>query len=303
MITEQMFERAHKILDPCSSKSVKVKQELLRMLIKSGRFEDDTLPLNFFHRSMTKLEISGSKISIVFIKKLSSICTELQTLNLSGSFRLTDDAIEMLLMNCKDMKELHLENCRKLTDQTLMHFIKLCPKLMCLDVGGNYNMTLTGLSKCIEQHVNHSKFTKVHISGHVITDELLHLIESKCRKLHSLCIGYSSVSDDALISLLDRRKLINRLHIHWNTAVTDRILYHMATNCPNLQEINLCGTKTFTVDALRHFIYEKMQIQPDDSTVPPRKKLKKIDLKYSSILTKETQSYVSTTYPELTLQV
>jgi hypothetical protein len=43
--------------------------------------------------------------------------------------------------------------------------------LQSIDVGGNFNMTISGITKLIEKHPNHSKFTKVHISGHPVTDQ------------------------------------------------------------------------------------------------------------------------------------
>jgi hypothetical protein len=41
----------------------------------------------------------------------------------------------------------------------------------CVDIGGNFNMTIVGITKLIEKHPNHSKFTRVHISGHPATDQ------------------------------------------------------------------------------------------------------------------------------------
>lgn len=70
-----------------------------------------------------------------------------------------------------DLKDVNLENCRKLTDASLDHLRKLAPKLQSFDIGGNFNMTLAGITKFIEKHPNHSKFTRVHISGHPVTDQ------------------------------------------------------------------------------------------------------------------------------------
>ena len=32
-------------------------------------------------------------------------------------------------------------------------------------------MTISGITKLIEKHPNHSKLTKVHVSGHPVTDQ------------------------------------------------------------------------------------------------------------------------------------
>lgn len=82
-------------------------------------------------------------------------------------------SISVSLTAALDLKDVNLENCRKLTDASLDHLRKLAPKLQSFDIGGNFNMTLAGITKFIEKHPNHSKFTRVHISGHPVTDQYL----------------------------------------------------------------------------------------------------------------------------------
>jgi hypothetical protein len=112
-----------------------------------------------------------------------------------------------------------MENCRKLTDQTLNKLHSL-PLLTSFDVGGNFNMTVEGLRILIDTHENTSMFARVHISGHDIDDSFLELIGQRCRKLQSLSIGYSKVTDAGVLSLLENRKLITRLHVHWCELLT-----------------------------------------------------------------------------------
>ncbi|TMW62993.1 hypothetical protein Poli38472_005611 [Pythium oligandrum] len=325
IINDATLERMHRISKPSKSRTHKVKQETIRALLQSGRVGDDTLPDSFFHASMTRLEICGAKISTTFITRLTKICTKLHTVNFSGCFRLTDDAIEVLLKNCPEIKDLNLENCRKLTDLSLDHLRKHAPKLQSIDVGGNFNMTVAGVTKLIEKHPNHSKFTRVHISGHAITDQTIRTIMAKCRKIHSLAIGYCAVTDDAIIALLTKRESMSRLCVHWNVGITDQLLHFIATNGRNIQEINLCGVKTVTTDAIISTITAKMEAQgeldvpkpvtdgatspkaevnPDEGTggdevkEPERKRLKKIDFRYT-LVPKEAAAAIKERYPEL----
>ncbi|GLE09364.1 hypothetical protein PINS_up020973 [Pythium insidiosum] len=278
---------------------------------------------------MTRLEITGARISTKFIARLTKVCTKLHTINFSGCFRLTDDAIEVLLTNCPEIKELNLENCRKLSDLTLDHLRKLAPKLQSIDIGGNFNMTVAGITKFIEKHPNHSKFTRVHISGHAITDQTVRTIMAKCRKIHSLAIGYCAVSDEAIIALLTKRESISRLCLHWNVAITDQLLHFIATNGRNIQELNLCGVKTITPDAIVTTVNAKMEVIPEsentmkssvetsaalnpsgtsaggEETVPgeelkepERKRLKKIDFRYTTV-PKEIAASIRERYPDL----
>uniref|UniRef100_M4B2I3 Uncharacterized protein n=1 Tax=Hyaloperonospora arabidopsidis (strain Emoy2) TaxID=559515 RepID=M4B2I3_HYAAE len=159
IINDQTLARAHRIGKPAKSRTHKIKQEVIRALLLGGRLSDDTLPASFFHPSMTRVEIIGTKISNVFVE-------------------------------------------------------------MSFDIGGNFNMTISGITKLIEKHPNHSKLTKVHVSGHPVTDQTIKIIMAKCRKLHSLSVGYCAITDDALITLLKKRESVSRLSLHWNVAIT-----------------------------------------------------------------------------------
>lgn len=112
-------------------------------------------------------------------------------------------------------------------------------------------MTRPGLLRLIEKHENHSKFVKVHVSGHLLTDDAVAVIASKCKKLHSISVGYTAITEKGLIAMLERRKTITKLAVHWNTKVTDTLMYHMAEKCPNLQYLNVCGIKSIS-NEVRH---------------------------------------------------
>ncbi|OQR97914.1 hypothetical protein ACHHYP_09446 [Achlya hypogyna] len=295
IISDASLERAHVIADPSRSKTHKAKQELIRAVLQTGRFGDDTLPTSFFHPSLTKIEINGARISDVFVERMARVATKLHVVNFSGCFRLTDSAIRTLLTHCAEIKELNIENCRKLTDEALRMLIESCPKLHSIDIGGNTNMTIEGITNFIEKHPNHSKFLKLHISGHAVTDHTLKVIAAKCRKLQSLSIGYCAVSDDALIALLQRRESIAKLHLHWNTRITDRLLDHLG-RCANLQELDLCGVKTVTNDAIYAFVTAKMEGGGSDERAA--KRLKRVDVKYTNV-SKEVLAHAHEAYPDL----
>jgi len=170
IVTDKTIAKAHRICHPNRSRTHKIKQELIRALLQTGRFSDQTIPASFFHVTMTRIEITGAKITTELVMKMAQICTKLHHINFSGCFRLTDEAIQVLTTNCLEIKDLNLENCRKLTDATLKHLIEHTPKLHSIDIGGNTNMTIEGVTKFIERHPNHSKFIKLHISGHRVSD-------------------------------------------------------------------------------------------------------------------------------------
>ncbi|KAH9156016.1 hypothetical protein AeRB84_002050 [Aphanomyces euteiches] len=299
MINDDTIARAHRICDPSRSKTHKIKQEFIRAVLQTGRFSDDTLPTSFFHPNLSRIEVNGAKISTVFVERMARVTTNLHHVNFSGCFRLTDDSILTLLKYCPDMKELDLQNCRKLTDETLNILIEHSAKLHSIDIGGNTNMTIEGITALIEKHPNHSKFLKLHISGHRVTDHTLKVIANKCRKLQSLAVGYCGLSDDALIALLDRRQSISSLHLHWNYKLTDRLLEYLGSQCPNLQELNICGVKTVSNDAIFAFVQAKMLANADEESKEREvKRLKRVDVKYTNV-SKEVLAHTADAYPDL----
>ncbi|CCI43003.1 unnamed protein product [Albugo candida] len=308
IITEETITRLHRISKPNKIRTNKVKQQLIHALLKNGRLGDDTLPACFFHESMAQIDLSGAKISSVLMEKFSAICSNIHAVNFSGCFRLTDNAIEILLRKCRELKDVNLENCRKLSDASLDLLRIHASKLQCIDVGGNFNMTIQGITRFVEKHPNRSRFHKLHISGHFVTEHALRVVMAKCKKLRSLSVGYSSLSDDAIITFLTHRKSITRLSIHWNGAITDKLLRFMAIGCPNLVELNLCGVKSVSSNALLEMLKQKMKEVPDadpgrvsvagEETPPPRKKMKMIDFRYTSV-SKEAAAFVKECYPDL----
>ncbi|KAI9921743.1 hypothetical protein PsorP6_000678 [Peronosclerospora sorghi] len=230
---------------------------------------------------MTRFEIIGAKISTVFIAVVRS-----------RNWFMSDKL---------KMKELSIENCRNITDKTLDHMRKLALK-----------MQIQGITKLIEKHPNHAKFTKLYVSGHPVTDQTIKTIMVKCRKLHRLSVGYCAITDEALIALLKKRESVSRLCLHWNVAITDQLLRYLGSEARNLQELSLCGVKSVSADSIVAAIHSNMGARNEllDSTVPQpsieenpepeRKRLKKIDFRYTSV-TKEAVAAIRERYPDLQL--
>ena len=70
IITEETIKRLHRISKPNKSRTNRVKQHLIYALLKNGRLGDDTLPICFFHVSMTRMDLSGAKISTLLMEKV-----------------------------------------------------------------------------------------------------------------------------------------------------------------------------------------------------------------------------------------
>lgn len=70
IVNDETVARMHRIGKPAKTRTHKVKQDVIRALLQGGRVTDDILPASFFHESMTRIEVTGAKISTAFITKV-----------------------------------------------------------------------------------------------------------------------------------------------------------------------------------------------------------------------------------------
>ena len=81
------------------------------------------------------------------LRIIDECCKNLEYFDASGSFQLDNDCVEQIVSKCTKLKYLSVQNCRKLTDECIKSFTKKrkpALKVNALNIGGNYNITLTG---------------------------------------------------------------------------------------------------------------------------------------------------------------
>ena len=89
------------------------------------RLTDDCVPLSFFDDTFTSLSLSGSKLTGGMIVKIVSICSQLQHLDISSCFQVTNDTLITVLRTCPRLTSLSIRNCRKLSDMTLQYLTEV----------------------------------------------------------------------------------------------------------------------------------------------------------------------------------
>ena len=138
------------------------------------------------------LEASASELSNQFLINTSLFAnTQLTHLNISGSGRITDDAMKTLVENCKSICNLAISNCWKLTDETLKH------------IG-----TLTEMVNLDISHCN-----KLNGSG---------FLQHKMSKLKIFNCSYcKALSDKSLEKLLANTPEITEVYIRRCTRITE----------------------------------------------------------------------------------
>ena len=93
-----------------------------------------------------------SSITDSGVLKVSNCCLELETLDLSFCFKITDLSIQAFAAqansNTTKLKEVHLAACELITPATIHHFVKKCRKLELLILDGCDKMVDTLIHEC-----------------------------------------------------------------------------------------------------------------------------------------------------------
>ncbi|CAB4000684.1 F-box LRR-repeat 20-like, partial [Paramuricea clavata] len=84
------------------------------------------------------------------IRKLCECCNELQELDVSSCYKISDKGLSNLIL-CKNLRELRVSSCYGVTDRSIKKLIRHCSKLVELDVGGCPRITDSGLQTLLEK--------------------------------------------------------------------------------------------------------------------------------------------------------
>lgn len=254
---------------PDSAKENHLIQTIITYIAEAGRLSDDVVPVYAFNSNWTSLCLRNSKVSGSYIIKIINTCCNIKELDISGCFLVDDDTISKVLQKCRQLSNLDVCNCRKLTDNTITHIINYGRNITSINIGGNFNITLTGIQNLIESYPEISQLNEINISGLPITPPLLlSLVRRNNKCLHSIGIGYASLTETFLKQFLDVIKLrIRKLNIAWVTSANMNDLIgadfteYLSHICPKLQDLDITGCKNITVTSIQQMIdYKKQQV-------------------------------------------
>lgn len=146
---------------------------------------------------------------------LDHCCSTLQSFDVSGCFQVDDAVLIDTLTRCNQLKYLDIENCRKISDKGVDGLVSSKRKLDSINIGGDYNITNTGLKKFVTKFPNLRDLRHLHVSGLDINDDIIYSIVDNCSDLTSLSISFADISEDALNTLLDKFGNINYSIIYY----------------------------------------------------------------------------------------
>ncbi|GER34058.1 F-box family protein, partial [Striga asiatica] len=140
------------------------------------------------------------------IEKISRHCPNLQELDLTKSFKLTDRSLYALSHGCPNLVKLNISGCSALSDTALSYLASFCRKLKILNLCG-----------CVR----------------AATDEALMVwsmsLAYGCPDLKSLDLcGCVLITDESVIALANNCLHLRSLGLYYCQNITDRAMYSLA---------------------------------------------------------------------------
>ncbi|KAJ8600572.1 hypothetical protein CTAYLR_008183 [Chrysophaeum taylorii] len=254
-----------------------------------GRLVDGALPTDFWDGlKCDALSLAGSRAGPAIVRSLATAQrhhTTLVALDLGGCLLVDDDAVADVVVACEMLERLGLRDCRKLTNATLSTAARM-PRLLDIDVGGDFNITPTGVRTAFLAPKLGLKSGKrkrdsvaaaaaaaetlvgVGVSGLGVDDPLLLDALVHATHLRRLGLGYGRFSAAAFISAVGSWTHLFDLRVQWTTSFDDACLDALAASCLHLRALDAVGTPV-SVDALRRLLRrrapppEKMPVDDD----------------------------------------
>lgn len=205
--------------------------------VRGGQVGEDvnaTSPL----RSL-RLRNCGNSMSDKSALKLATIVESLQDLELSGCYKLGDEALGTLLSNCSNLKELNLStNCR-LGGRGILS-IHAVSSLRCL-----------ALNNCVQ----------------LVDEDLLQLVNGDGPRLLELSlVGLTSVTDASICPLIDSYgALLTSLRLGGCVLLSDEVLSKVKEICSNLLHLDIGHLHNLSEAAILSLFIQKQEEESETS--------------------------------------
>ncbi|KAL3513773.1 hypothetical protein ACH5RR_026490 [Cinchona calisaya] len=158
------------------------------------------------------------------VEMISNYCHDIQDLDLSKSFKLTDCSLYALAHGCPNLIRLNISACSAFSDNALAYLARFCRKLKVLNLCG-----------CVR----------------AATDTALTAIGYYCNQLQSVNLGWcEKVGDAGVTSLANGCPNLRALDLCSCVLITDESVIALATNCPHLRSLGLYYCQNITDKAM-----------------------------------------------------
>ncbi|KAJ6391761.1 hypothetical protein OIU77_025680 [Salix suchowensis] len=167
------------------------------------------------------------------VETIASHCHDLQDLDLSKSFKLSDLSLNALAHGFPNLTKLNISGCTAFSDVSLEYLTEFCRKLKILNLCG-----------CVKG----------------ATDRALQAIGRNCSQLQSLNLGWcENVGDVGVRSLAYGCPDLRTLDLCGCVCITDDSVIALANSCPHLGSLCLYYCRNITDRAMYSLVENQMK--------------------------------------------
>ncbi|PNT37389.2 hypothetical protein POPTR_005G185700v4 [Populus trichocarpa] len=167
------------------------------------------------------------------VETIASYCHDLQDLDLSKSFKLSDLSLYALAHGCPNLTKLNISGCTAFSDDGLEYLTEFCQKLKFLNLCG-----------CVKG----------------ATDRALQGIGRNCSQLQTLNLGWcENVGDVGVMSLAYGCPDLRTLDLCGCVCITDDSVIALANRCPHLRSLGLYYCRNITDRAMYSLVHNRVK--------------------------------------------
>ncbi|KAK6939960.1 Leucine-rich repeat [Dillenia turbinata] len=190
--------------------------------------------------------------------------TKLQSLILrQDKPQLEDNAVETIAKYCHDLQDLELSKSFKLTDCSLYALSHGCPKLTKLNISGCTAFSDDALAY-LSGFCRNLKFLNLCGCVRAASDKALQAIAYNCSRLQSLNLGWcENVSDAGVMSLAYGCPDLRALDLCGCVLITDESVIALANGCLHLRSLGLYYCQNITDRAMYALTHNRVRNKQD----------------------------------------
>ncbi|KAK4490160.1 hypothetical protein RD792_000817 [Penstemon davidsonii] len=162
------------------------------------------------------------------VEVIATHCHDLQELDLSKSFRLTDRSLYALARGCPNLVKLNISGCNAFSDSALGYLTGFCRKLKFLNLCGCVKAASDRALKAIGYNCDQMQILNLGWCDRV-SDEGVKSLAYGCPDIRALDLcGCFLITDESIIALANNCHHLRSLGLYYCQNITDRAMYSLA---------------------------------------------------------------------------
>ncbi|KAJ6954199.1 F-box protein SKP2A-like isoform X2 [Populus alba x Populus x berolinensis] len=198
------------------------------------------------------------------VETIVSYCHDLQDLDLSKSFKLSDLSLYALAHGSPNLTKLNISGCTAFSDVSLEYLTEFCRKLKFLNLCGCVN---GATDRALQVYAcNYFFFSPSATEGVIWLTSLVNNLQAigrNCSQLQSLNLGWcENVGDVGVMSLAYGCPDLRTLDLCGCVCITDDSVIALANRCPRLRSLCLYYCRNITDRAMYSLVHNRVKNKP-----------------------------------------